>query len=365
MQAIAIPQLRWTLLSMLSASILFPLHGAAQQPERYAVSGDEVAIYNLAGEVRVESGPGPDVAAEVTRGGADAGKLKVAKGEIDGTETLRFLYPADRIQYAKLSDGSSTQIRVRDDGTFGDNDWDDRGRERKPRGKQITIARSGGLDAYADLKITVPTGKQVAVYLAVGKVAVTNVNGDLRIDVASAPVSSSNTRGELDIDVGSGGVQVTQARGDLSIDTGSGSVHASDIRGESVSIETGSGSVTSSDIRSSELKIETGSGDIQVTSLMAPHVQLETGSGSVSADLNGEVWNVGVQTGSGDVTLKMPPTIGAEVDIETSSGDIETDFEVAVTRHARDHMTGRIGDGRGKIAIETGSGGIKLVKGGS
>jgi hypothetical protein len=26
-------------------------------------------------------------------------------------------------------------------------------------------------------------------------------------------------------------------------------------------------------------------------------------------------------------------------------------------------MTGRIGDGRGKIDIETGSGGIKLVKG--
>ena len=72
-----------------------------------------------------------------------------------------------------------------------------------------------------------------------------------------------------------------------------------------------------------------------------------------------------VETGSGDVTLKVPPTLGAEVDIETSSGDIETDFEVAVTRHARDHMTGRIGDGRGKIAIETGSGGIKLVKAGS
>jgi DUF4097 and DUF4098 domain-containing protein YvlB len=73
---------------------------------------------------------------------------------------------------------------------------------------------------------------------------------------------------------------------------------------------------------------------------------------------------VSVETGSGDITLKAPPTLGAEVDIETSSGEIETDFEVAVTRHARDHMTGRIGDGRGKIAIETGSGGIKLVKAG-
>ncbi|HEV7517150.1 MAG TPA: DUF4097 family beta strand repeat-containing protein [Thermoanaerobaculia bacterium] len=352
------------LLPLLAGSILLPLRAFAQQPERYAVAGDEVAIYNLAGVVQVQPGPGPDVTAEVTRGGADAAKLKVVQGEIDGRETLRFLYPADRIHYGTTSSGTSTQMRVRDNGTFGDSD-DDRGREeRKPRGKQITISTSpGGLDAYADLRIAVPSGKQVALYLAVGKVAVTNFNGDLSIDVAAAPVSTSNTRGELDIDVGSGTVQVTQARGDLKVDTGSGTVSATDVRGETVSIETGSGDVSSSDVRSSELAIETGSGNIEVTKLMAPHVQLETGSGSVTADLNGEVWNVGVQTGSGDVTLKMPPTIGAEVDIETSSGDIETDFEVAVTRHARDHMTGRIGDGRGKIAIETGSGGIKLVKG--
>jgi DUF4097 and DUF4098 domain-containing protein YvlB len=121
--------------------------------------------------------------------------------------------------------------------------------------------------------------------------------------------------------------------------------------------------VTATDVRSNELSIETGSGDIQVTSLVAPQVSLETGSGAVSADVQGEVWNVNVQTGSGDVTLKLPATLGAEVDIETSSGDIETDFAVSVTKHARDHLTGRIGDGRGKIAIETGSGGIKLFKG--
>jgi lia operon protein LiaG len=157
-------------------------------------------------------------------------------------------------------------------------------------------------------------------------------------------------------------VQVSQARGELSVDTGSGEVAVSDIRGEQISIETGSGQVTGSDVRSNQLSINTGSGEIQVSNLNAPQVNLETGSGAVTADMSGELWNLSVNTGSGDVTLKAPPTLGAEVDIETSSGDIETDFEVSVTRHARDHMTGRIGDGRGKIDIETGSGGIKLVK---
>lgn len=360
MPASVIPQLRWTLVLSFTGFFLSTISLRAQQVERYAISDDEVAIYNMAGEVHLEPGSGSDVTVQVAREGADAAKVKVAQGKRDGVETLRFIYPGDRILYGQSSNGSSTQVRVRDDGTFGD----DHGREGKKRdGRRVTIAANGGgLDARANLRIAVPSGRQVSVYLAVGEVSVTNVNGDLHIDAASAPVTASGTRGELDIDVGTGPVQVTQSRGDLSVDTGSGGVTATDIRGESVSIETGSGDVTASRLNSSQLSIDTGSGNIQVTGLTAPQVKLQTGSGSVTADLNGEVWNVDVETGSGDVTLKVPPTLAAEVDIETSSGDIETDFEVAVTRHARDHMTGRIGEGGGKIAIESGSGGIKLVK---
>lgn len=352
MQAIVIPNLRWT--ALLLTGLLPTTLGA--QAERYSLASDNVAIYNLAGEVKIESGPGPDVVAEVTRGGADAAKVKIFKGEVDGREALRLAYPGDRIKYAKLSDGSSTQLRVRDNGTFGD---DDRNRE----GRRVTIeGRGGGVEAHADIRVTVPNGRMVELYLAVGRVAVSNVQGDLVIDAAAAPVSTSNTRGELDIEVESGAVQVTQARGDVEINTGSGSVGVSDVRGKSVSIDTGSGEVTATDLRSGDLSINTGSGDIQVAGLTAPEVSLRTGSGAVTAELSGDVWEVDVQTGSGDITLKAPPTLSAEVDIETSSGDIETDFPVQVTRHARDHMIGRIGDGQGKIDIETGSGGIKLVR---
>jgi lia operon protein LiaG len=362
MQAIVTPLLRWTALAILPLPLALS-RVAAQQPERYTISGGDAAVYNLAGQVRVEPGSGA-VTVELTRGGAEGAKLKVAQSEIDGWQTLRVLYPSDRIRYGQTSDNSSTDLRVRDDGTFNDNDHDDEDdRHGRNRGKQITITSRSGLDAHADVRVTVPPGKRVAIYLAVGKVSVTNVDGDLSVDASSAPVTTSETRGELNIDVGSGTVQVSNARGELTVDTGSGSVGASGIRGETISIETGSGDVHASDIRSNELKVQTGSGDIEVTGLVAPQLGLETGSGSVVADVQGELWNVNVQTGSGDVSLKLPPTLGANVDIESSSGDIETDFSVLVTRHARDHMTGTIGDGRGKIAIETGSGGIKLLKG--
>ena len=209
------------LLISLSATSL-----SAQQAERYSIPEDELAIYNLAGEVRMEPGPSGDITVTVTRGGADGAKIKVMRSERDGMETLRFVYPEGRILYAGMSDGSSTQIRVRDDGTFGHDDHDD-GERRKQEGKQVTIAGTGGgTAAHADLRIGVPMGRRLDLHLAVGKVSVTNVNGDLSIDVASGPVTTSTTRGELEINVGSGTVQVTKATGELSVDTGSGSVTA-------------------------------------------------------------------------------------------------------------------------------------------
>ena len=103
---------------------LFALPAAlhSQQPlERYTIDDETVAIYNLVGAVRVEPGEG-GVAVQLTRAGADAARLRVAQGEIDGRATLRVIYPEDRIHRGGGSPGSSTTLRVREDGTFGDTD---------------------------------------------------------------------------------------------------------------------------------------------------------------------------------------------------------------------------------------------------
>lgn len=351
-------------LTYLSLAITLAAPLAAQQPERYTLDGNDVAIYNLAGQAQVEAGQG-DVAVQVARGGADAARLKVAQGEIAGRQSLRVIYPADRIRYAAGKGDGRTQIRVKDDGTFGDGDeWDHRrGWDRHQDGRRVSIGTdSDGLDAHADLKVLIPSGRRVALFLAVGRVTVTNVNGDLRIDASSSPVTVTGFTGSLSIDVGSGTVQATRVDGDLSVDTGSGPVEVSQMKGKSLSIDTGSGDVTGSDLQGDDVAVETGSGEIRLTALRSPQISLETGSGRVTADVRADVRSLEVETGSGDIAITAPPTLGAEVEIETSSGDIETDFPMQITRHGRDHMTGRIGDGQGTIAIETGSGEVKLLK---
>lgn len=340
----------------LGCLLLLPPAAFAQQGERYTLDGDEIAIYNLAGSLTVEPGSGA-VSVDMVRGGADAARLRVERGELEDRETLRVVYPEESIVYAGMERGSSTTLRVRDDGTFGDDDFG------KHRGRKVRVSgEGGGLRAHADLKVRMPAGYRVCVHLAVGKVSITNVNGELMVDGHSSPVTASGTKGTLVLDVGSGPVHVSGAEGSLNVDTGSGPVEVSGFNGSELSIDTGSGGVTGSELKANEIQIETGSGDIKLTAVTSPVLALGTGSGSVGADLHGPVRKLTVETGSGNVSVRAPASLAAEVEIETASGGIETDFQLQVTRHSRDHMVGRIGSGTGRVAIETGSGDVRLLK---
>jgi redox-sensitive bicupin YhaK (pirin superfamily) len=180
-------------MSIVSISLLAG-GAAAQQPERFTLAGSDVAIYNLAGAVTVEPGTG-SVTVQVTRGGAAAARLTVAQDEIDGRETLRVRYPGDRVVYGGLERGSSTELRVRDDGTFGDGDYHQtttttmtatpaaRSR-RSPRPHQW----AGTVEAHADLRIQLPAGREVAIIWPQG---LFTIDGRLHIDAHNAPVTAT------------------------------------------------------------------------------------------------------------------------------------------------------------------------------
>ncbi|HJS44681.1 MAG TPA: DUF4097 family beta strand repeat-containing protein [Gemmatimonadales bacterium] len=338
------------------------------QTSRHVLKGDSVAVYNLVGELRADGGSGSDVVVEIRRGGADSALLEIASGELRGRETLRIIYPDDVIVMPEWGRGWNTTLRVRDDGTFGDDDWWDKGRRRHRRsheGREVRITgRSrSGLEAYADLRVTIPKGKTVGLYLGVGKAFVTNVDGIIRVSVASADVAAERTRGSLRIETGSGNVDLRTAEGDVSLATGSGDITASAVDGSQLRLETGSGNVTLRDGKAATVHVETGSGSIDAMTTSGDELSFETGSGNVDVALITTFRSVRIETGSGDVTLKVPPTAGAEVDLETGSGEIDLGgLTLQVRRIQSDHITGTLGDGKGRLTVGTGSGNVHLQK---
>jgi hypothetical protein len=349
--------MRKTLAALLGC-VLSAAGAAAQQPERETLSGERVAIFDVAGQVTVEAGTGAQVVVEIRRGGRDAARLTLARGpvpEMPGFETLRVVFPREDIVYPPLGRGSRTQMTLRENGTFGG------GRDRRGRRQSITISGSGdGIEAWADLRILVPAGRRLDINLGVGQVSLANVNGQISVDASAAPVTARDLQGSFDVDVGSGTVSITNAQGDLSVDTGSGDVEVTTSRGARFLVDTGSGTVSGTGIAADVVNVDTGSGNIVLSGVTSGDITLDTGSGDVELALTSDVSSLRVDTGSGSVVLRVPETLGAAVDIETGSGGIETDLPLEVTRWGNDRVTGRIGDGNGRIDVETGSGRILI-----
>ena len=336
---------------LVAAALLAPATLHAQTPQRFDLPGNEVAVYNLAGGIRIEAGGGNAVAVEVTTGGADAARLKVSAADA----LLRVVYPGTRIRYSRMDHDGSTTIRVDDDGMFGGHDHHG--------GRRVRISRDeGDVEAWADMRILVPAGRSLELHLAVCRIAAANVNGRLRLDASAAPVTVSGNKGELVVSTGSGDVKVSRGSGVARLSTGSGEIEVTTWGEGDVDAETGSGNVTASDLEAPRLRAMTGSGDVQLSRVRAPEVKVQTGSGNVTLELQSVVQLLDVETGSGDVSIVAPPTTSARLDIETGSGDIESDFPLAVTRSGRHHLSGTIGDGKGRVSVDTGSGGVRLLR---
>lgn len=369
-------------------ALLFGALDAAAQ-EQFSLSGDRVAIYNVAGAVRVEPGSGSNVVVEVTRGGNDGGRLAIDRTADSGWQLLIVKYPDERVVYRELGRFSRSEFSIHDDGTFGVRNLDPQlGAERTKAdvggtrgGRRVRVTGSGrGLEAHADLRILVPAGHAVAIHLGVGGVTASNVNGDLQVDARSASIESTNLTGFGRFDTGSGSITVRGARGDLGLHTGSGGINVRDVQRGVLVAHTGSGSVDVADLDVSEMEINTGSGGVTVHAAEAPaaristgsggirahqlgarNFDMHTGSGSVRVELTRDIQVGRIDTGSGGVNVALPRDAGAEITIETGSGGIDVDapgFTIHESR--RSFLRGRLGDGAGALRVSTGSGGVNF-----
>ena len=348
---------------IVAATTAVALHSVAAQTERKSLSGSSIAVYDLVGRVTVEQGSGSDVVVEVTRGGHDAKKLSLEVREVRGRNTLCVRFPDDDIIYPELGRGSSSDFRVGSDCTWGGDDRDDRD-DRSWGGHRIRVKGSGsGTEAWADLKILVPSGKDFAVFLGVGELGANHVTADLKLSAGSGRVTVRDVKGNLIAGTGSGGMDVRGANGDeVRISTGSGTITANDVSGKRLRVSTGSGGVTGGGFTSEDLDISSGSGSISVDDARAPRAHLSSGSGGIRVGFASPVKSLDASTGSGGVTVTLPGAVNADVDVETGSGGIDSDFPVTVNRMERNRLRGQIGDGSGHIRIRSGSGSVHLRK---
>lgn len=330
---------------------------AAQSAERHALSGERVTVWNLAGRAEIVAGSGREVIVEVTRGGDDASRLAVEAS----AGRLVVKYPGRNIVYRGRTDSHryETRLEVDDDGTFSGGWGDERG------GRSVRISSNGsGLEAHADLRIQVPQGQRVAVYVGVGEIEATNVNGEIELRTYASPIRARGIQGRLSARTGSGRVVLENVTVDRAqVSTGSGSVDVNGFKADELRVSTGSGSIDGRDVAADRFDASTGSGGVRIETLTATDIRSSTGSGSIRLALTKSPRDVTARAGSGSVTLGLPTDVSADLDIRTGSGGISTDFPVTMEQMRRNELRGRIGNGGGaQIRVNTGSGSVRLLR---
>jgi hypothetical protein len=147
---------------------------------------------------------------------------------------------------------------------------------------------------------------------------------------------------------GSGDVTLANLSGPVSAGTGSGNIHAENIS-DAGTMATGSGDVSGATVSGASVAFKTGSGNIAIAALSSTNVVASTGSGDITLTFTTVPGHVRVDTGSGNVTLLLPPGNTAyQVNTTTDSGN----RSIAVpTNPASQHV----------ITVTTGSGDISVT----
>lgn len=202
----------------------------------------------------------------------------------------------------------------------------------------------------ARYEVTVPYGVRLVMRTTSGDLTAIDVRGDVEARTTSGDVHIEGTRGRTQFESVSGDVEARGLVGPVRGQTISGSVSLGDVEGD-VEIETVSGEITVNQNGASFVRLETTSGDLAFTGPLDRSGRYEFNSHS------------------GTITLAVPTDAGAQMSVETFSGELDTAFPLTMTPNSRGGRPRRfeftLGDGGARVTAQSFSGDINLRRSGA
>lgn len=166
---------------------------------------------------------------------------------------------------------------------------------------------------------------------------------NLSLEVSSGNISWNRVRsGEVSMTASSGNVRAEAVQGNLEASTSSGNIYVERLTGKAQV------SVSSGNISVDELE---GCGDLHAT------------SGNVRVRMTQVTGDIDMKASSGNVSLELPADVSFRFAADTSSGDIRTDFDDALSYNKKGNSaSGDVGGNpQYKVSMRATSGSVKAL----
>ncbi len=211
--------------------------------------------------------------------------------------------------------------------------------------------------AAVDYTIALPSGASVGVRTVSGNVRVSNVKGELRAESISGDVNASAIGRLRAMKSVSGNIDISDADAeDIVANTVNGDVIVRNLKARSMDLESVSGNLRFSDTQCDRVSLKTISGDIDYAGRLARSGRYE------------------MQSHSGDVRITPIGNAAFDLEANTFSGDVRSDFPLTLRGAVGNNLTagpgprfnrtvrGTLGDGGAMLSIRSFSGDIAIVK---
>ena len=300
--------------------------GRDEQTERFTKtvkSGEngEIQIANIAGDIVVTRGGGNDAVIEVV-------KTSRAESPEEARETLQLV----NVNIAERPG----RVEIKTHYPRGD-EW----RRHNRRNINVSVA----------FNVTAPAGARVTAKSVSGGVKVVGIKGDLVLESVSGSVVIADAGRIAHAKSISGDVQIsdTTIEGPLDAGSVSGSVLLRRVKARRLDLGSVSGKVVLEDLECERVTVQSVSGDVHFQGPLARSGRYE------------------LKSHSGDVRVAIAGGGGFELEANSFSGNIRSDFPVTIQGevgpgHHRRALHGVYGDGSAVLDLTTFSGSIVIMK---
>jgi hypothetical protein len=212
----------------------------------------------------------------------------------------------------------------------------------------------------SNIILNVPNGLSVTVENSAGDVEVASISGNLNVEAIAGDVRIKSVGRDLKLSSKFGDVDIDNIMGNADISTQSGEINIDNIMGNA-DISTQSGEINIKTINGNS-RIESISGEVTLEKAYQP-VNIELKSGNLRINLAKISGNCDIDLTSGNIELGIPADAHFALNTESMSGNIESNFNVAVKRDfARVTASGAINGGGPLIKVRNKSGNIRVNK---
>jgi DUF4097 and DUF4098 domain-containing protein YvlB len=229
------------------------------------------------------------------------------------------------------------------------------------------IQGSVNLDtSYGSINCRNITGDNITAKSSSGSITAEIIKGPTRLTTSYGSITCSDiSDGDIKLKTSSGKIKISNASfGDCDAHTSYGSIVSDELKGKSIKLHSGSGSINVTESSADTTDLSTSYGRITCRQITTNDITAKSGSGNLdiacSDSTPGQIV-ADLVTSYGNIDFAAPQDFTGQVDLSTSYGSIKTNRPITISGQiSKKNLNGTIGEGNGKLRLQTSSGSINL-----